>query len=36
MENNNSKCCLSIDNVMTIGTMFIVSIPNINNFFKFY
>lgn len=32
MENNNSKCSVSIDNVMTTGTVFI---PNINKFLSF-
>lgn len=32
MENNNSKCSVSIDNVMTGGNEFI---PNINKFLSF-
>ena len=32
MENNNSKCSVGIDNVMTRGTVFI---PNINKFLSF-
>lgn len=32
MENNNSKCSVSIDNVMTRGTVFS---PNINKFLSF-
>lgn len=32
MENNNSKCSVSIDSVMTRGAEFI---PNINKFLSF-
>lgn len=32
MENNNCKCSVSIDNVMTGGLVFI---PNINKFLSF-